>query len=222
MPKKSVIEEPTKLEKISGGLTATTVATLIAANSSLVAAALLPMLVNSLAAGRYQKRIKSTLEDLQTELSALEEEIRNISDNQFQFVNEALATILHTTDESKLEYLKTAVVRAIGLSELEAHETTVMSRALRDISVVEIKFLLQIDHREMIILTSAEPSEDQAADETKMFIDPNEGKAAHISGLQALGLVVPLGSGYGGTLNCRVLPVAKQLASLIRTEVDPK
>ena len=218
MPEKDLIEKPGKVEKVIGHPGTNVVATLVAASSSFVGAALLPLLTGTLAFSRFRKRVESAIEYLDVQLSSMQNQVNDMSDTQFQFLNEAVATILHTTDEEKFEYLTTAAVRAIGSEDLEEHETTVLSRALRDISVVEIRFLLQIDRYDMIILTSTEPGEDQAEDETKLFIDPNEGSAAYIAGLQTLGLVVPLGSGYGGTLNCRVLPVAKRLAALVRVE----
>jgi len=84
---------------------------------------------------------------------------------------------------------------------------------LRDISVVELRFLLRIKNYSEIILY--EPDKKSENEDNRLVISPESGDAATLSGLLYLGLVAMTRSGYGGTVNYRVLQIAKRLAGLV-------
>ena len=88
MQKKMTESDPTKLEKISGslsaGLSATTFSALAASSTPL--AVFVPFLLQSLATGRQTKRVDKALKDLNEILISHDQAIKTLSDNQYKFI----------------------------------------------------------------------------------------------------------------------------------------
>jgi ribosome-associated translation inhibitor RaiA len=65
------------------------------------AAAILPVLLSSVANARMQARIDEALKTLQEELTKLEEKVARMSDAQYKIVCEALSHLHRTSDTKK-------------------------------------------------------------------------------------------------------------------------
>jgi len=137
------MSEETKLEKIAGSLPVAGATAIVSAAVGSPIAALLPVLTGALANGRHKKRVEAALDSIQEELSALGEGLNNLSDAQFKFVNESVISILHSPDDQKVEYLKKGIRNSSAHDRLTLHEASLVSRALRDITVEELSFLIE-------------------------------------------------------------------------------
>jgi len=178
--------------------------------------ALIPVLNGQLAADRHKLRIEKVLSELDNKFREHEEKLNELTDNQFKLINEGVSALLRTVDEEKISYLKKAVLNTLDEEELDGHNSVLLSRVLRDISVVELRFLLRIKNYSEIILY--EPDKKSENEDNRLVISPESGDAATLSGLfclRYLGLVAMTRSGYGGTVNYRVLQIAKRLAGLV-------
>jgi len=203
------------LERVSGGLGTTVATTLIAASGGGYLAPLLPALTGALANQRYQKRVEEALQELNQRIAEHEDFINSISDNQFKLVSEIVSAIMHTTNLEKIEVLKRSAINGIRADDIDDHEVSIISRVLRDISILEFEFLLRLESIQTVIVASTdERPESKSSDQ--LWIDAGEQDAELLIGLVNLGLVSPTGSGWGGTLNYRILGVAQKLRSLAR------
>ena len=207
----------TPLERVSGNLGTSIGATLVASSGGTYLAPLLPTLLGALANGRYKKRVEAALQEIESRLSKQDDIVKTISDNQFKLVGEIVSTILRTTNEDKINILKEAAVNGISTDAIEDHEASVISRVLRDISVVELLFLKRISgYQEIVIVSGTEDL--QAKGEGSIWIVAESTDAELLSGLINLGIVVGIGSGFGGTLNYRLLPLAGKLVDLVSSK----
>ena len=209
------MEKQTFLEKVAGNtLTNLAVASAVAASSSYFPLApLLPVLTGKLATDRYRKRVEKALEEIDVELSKHEEKINQLSDAQFKFINEGVISILFNTNDQKIEYLRRAVLNSINTEELKDDNAIVLSRILRDISVNEIQYLMEIKDYEQIIVYGGNFD---SGDITKLHITPNDTQQISLlTGLAYLGILSISGSGFGGTINYKILPIAHNLIDLV-------
>lgn len=208
------MKNQTLLERVSGNLGTTIGATLIASSGGTYLAPLLPTLFGALANGRYKKRVQAALEEIEDRLSKQEEIVKNISDNQFKLVSEIASTIFRTTNNDKINFLKEAAVNGISEDAVEDHEVSMISRVLRDISVMELLFLKRISgYKEIIIAT--ENGGVSNKNDASLWIVAESTDAELLSGLVNLGIVVGTASGYGGTLNYRFHPLAAKIVDLV-------
>ena len=99
----------TLLEKITGSLPVQGSLAVVAALSGGPLAALLPVLATTLASQRQAKRIEAAISQIQDALRGQEEYLEQMSDAQYKLINEAVLTILHTTDDNKIALLKVVV-----------------------------------------------------------------------------------------------------------------
>lgn len=214
MPEDRQVSKPSLLERVSGNVGTGVAATLIAASGGTYLAPLLPTLLNSLANDRYKARVSAALEELETRLAGQEDAVRNLSDTQFKLVGGIVSTILRTTNQEKIDLLKNAAVNSVGTEQIEEHKASICSRVLRDISVPEALFLLRLSsYSEVVVIPSGET---KAKDRDGVLqIDSGSHDAELLSGLYNLGVVSATGSGWGGTLNYRVLPVVMELNALL-------
>src|SRR5690348_15695450 len=109
----SIQKPPTALEKVPGNVVTQSALTAVAAMAAGPLAALLPVLAGCLAAERQRKRVEETLKEIDGILQAHAQAIRNLSDEQYKIVNEAILACLQTTHIEKLRYLRAAVSNAI-------------------------------------------------------------------------------------------------------------
>lgn len=137
------MSEETGLEKVAGSLPVAGAAAILSAVVGSPIAALLPVLTSTLADGRHKRRVEAALGSIQKELNELGDALINLSDAQFKFINESVISILHSPDDQKIEYLKQGIRQSSAHDRLNLHEASLVSRALRDITVEELSFLIE-------------------------------------------------------------------------------
>ncbi|MEZ5582005.1 MAG: hypothetical protein R3F37_03780 [Candidatus Competibacteraceae bacterium] len=136
-------EKMTWLEKIAGNPVSALTAAAAGASIAGMPGALLPVLINTLAHGRYVDRQQRAITQVVDYLNSVEEKLRVITDEQYKLINETVSTILHTTEEEKLEILQTVIHNVIDFDDVTHHDSYLISRIIRDISVSEAKFFLE-------------------------------------------------------------------------------
>ena len=206
------MEKESKLEKVSGNLTTNVISTLIAASTGTVMPALLPVLTTSIAAKRQSKRVEAALIDLNNRLALLEKNLEGITDIQFELLGDLVTEILGTTNEDKIELLKRASIYSICDKSIEDRLAHQLSRALREISVIEYRFLQESRNHPEIVLIPGE--DDQKGRDGKLWIHNESPEADIVISLSNMGLLANISSGAGGTLHFTYRKVAHKLIEL--------
>ena len=106
-----------------------------------------------------------------------------MSDNQFQFIADTVNTILHTTNDNKIELLKKAICRSFEAEGIQTEEVARLSRLLRDITVDEAKLLVDCIHYRTIFIDF------EKKDGENYTIKKGTSEYEVFSGLVTLGLV---------------------------------
>lgn len=203
------MEEPSALEKVSGNLLTEAGLTALAAYAATPLSALLPVLSNSLASGRHAKRVEKALTDVNRTLKTHEEQIHNLTDAQFKIINEAILTILQTTQDEKILYLKQAVQNNILEERVPITLAAQISRILRDISSEELDFLR--DHFQYSrIVFGQEPMNDN-----ELKVETNSQMGILVSGLISMGLVVPGAATWDDIGRYQFSPLVAKLLAVI-------
>lgn len=181
-------------EKIAGHPITATGATGLAAITAAAtpAAIFLPGLSSSLAAQRHEKRFQRFVNDAIAYLDKHEEQLRGITDTQYQLINDAVVSALNTLDERKLEYLRHAISNAL-YKDVDPIRSASISRIVRDITAEEADFLLRAEPYKHVTLAHTD-------DPDTLQVDPDSRDAVAMSGLLSLGLLrTNSGWGAGGT-----------------------
>jgi hypothetical protein len=149
-------------------------------------AALIPVLTNTLAHGRFTRRVESTLAEIIAELQAQHGKVENFTDAQFSLTVGIVKTICETIDEAKLRTLKAAVLNIASSDYLGSFEAQLFSRILLDISAAEISCLVR--HRDVpwFIFRTAGIKEREGV----LSIKSTSVDATIATGLMNLGLIV--------------------------------
>jgi len=205
------LEKPSILEKVSGSLVTQAGVTALAAYVGTPLAALLPVLSNSLASGRHTKRVEKALSEINEVLANQVEAIRNLSDSQYKIINEAVLTILQTTQEEKIEYLKSIITNNIKEEKVSIVFALQISRILRDISAEELTFLIQHFKYSRIVFDQ-EPMNDQ-----ELKVETNSDQGILVSGLISMGLVVPGAATWDNIGRYKFSPLVAKLLGVIGT-----
>jgi len=179
------LEKPSLLETISGSLPVVSTATVLATYVGTPLAALLPVLSQSLASERHKKRVEKALEEIELVLSQQEEKLKELSDSQYKLINEVILTILQTTEQEKIEFLKATIRKALNQEQVSTSTVTQISRVLRDITVDELIFLMKYSHFSRIIFSG------QPMNDLELLVDVHSKEGVIVSGLISLGLMVP-------------------------------
>lgn len=208
----NTLDKPSKFELLTGNLITEAGMTTLAAYFATPLAALLPVLSNSLASGRHQKRIEKALSEINKMLTEHEKEIRNLTDAQYKIINETILTILQTVEKEKLKYLKSAIKNSIKEEKVPISLASQISRILRDISVDEILFLVRNSKYSSIVFSKNEVKYD-----TALRVDPYGKEGVILSGLVALGLMVPGASTFDNIGRYEFSPLVKKLLVVIST-----
>lgn len=148
-------------------------------------AVLLPVLGKSLAAERQKARVEAALVEIDKVLRDHSQVLDSLSDAQYKLINEAVLSLLHTTSEEKMAYLKRVVGNAISASSLDSQEAVVLSRIIRDISAAEAKFLCENFGYERIQVAFADPLHEMKV----LNVKPGTPAALIVTGLVSLGLL---------------------------------
>ena len=155
--------------------------------------------------------------------------LQNITDAQFKIINESIIALSETVEEEKISYLKGVVLATIQYDDYSSYESILISRIIRDISVEEIRFLVEnLGYDTVNIYSWHDPennSEKQEKDvddlrlkissENGLLVLPNEPKALVVSGLVNLGVLVP-GQLALGVYMYRFADISTKLVALLR------
>lgn len=179
------LEKPSLLEKISVSLPAVSTATVLATYVGTPLAALLPVLSQAIASERHNKRVEKALEEIDLVLTQQEQRLKELSDSQYKLINEVILTVLQTTEQEKIEFLKTAIRNTLNQEQMPISTATLISRILRDITVDELLFLRKYSSISRIIF-SGQPMNNQ-----ELLVDVHSTEGGIVSGLISLGLMVP-------------------------------
>lgn len=199
------------IEKLAGHVVTQGVTTLIGALNP--AAAILPVLLSSAANARMQERIDEALKWLQDELIKLEGNVARMSDAQYKIVCEALSHLHRTSDAKKIGYLKRAVINGVLDEELSGEKAYIVSRILRDISALEIDFLLMVmKHNQVYIINQKPDGSIPVFDAAAYNVANSIENQMIIAGLLSLGLVAENGQWKTGYIST---PVAYTLISML-------
>lgn len=211
------MEKQSGLEKLSGSIATQGALTTLAACVSLAAdpvvtplVSLLPVLANSLAAGRHKERVEKAISEIEVKLRAHEEVLRSLSDDQFKLLNEIVLAVLQTTENEKLAYLQQAIDNGLSVG-VDVGYSVQLSRMLRDIAAAELKFLIDNFQYERIIFDVNPDSVEE------LRVNRGETQEIAVTGLIALGLIVPAGSTIDDTGKYRFSPLVAKLVVLVRS-----
>ena len=184
------MQKKTVLEKVTGNLPTESALTLVAAASGMPVAALLPVLSNILAEGRYKKRVQACIEEINEILLQHEQQLKGLSDGQYKLINETVLAILQTTNPNKLKYLKNAIKNTLLTNKELINDGVFLSRAIRDISADEASFLIKNFSYEYIRIGSITSELDDGA----LAVLSNSHDELICAGLISLGLIVTSGA----------------------------
>ncbi len=137
-----------------------------------------------------------------------------MSDAQYKVVCEALSHLQRTSDEKKIDYLKRAVLNGVLDTELSSEKAYIVSRVLRDISALEIDFLLAGIRCTQIYLMVPNPDGSvPILDEAAYTVASNVGTQMIVAGLLSLGLIAENGAYKTGYV---CTPVAYTLVAMLQ------
>ncbi len=204
------------LEKFAEGLPVEAALTVVAATAGTPLAALLPVLMKSLASDRQKRRVETTLKDMNDILLKHEDQLAALTDQQYKFINEAILSLLHTTNESKMRFLRNVVENGLSASELKDQEAVFLSRIIRDISAEEAQFVIDNFVYERIWLNEREPGENQRS---TLAIKPSTPDGQVALGLLTLGLLTTAEPTWDDSGLLRFTPLVAKLITLLKKPV---
>ncbi|MEO6030604.1 MAG: hypothetical protein ABIP61_01680 [Burkholderiaceae bacterium] len=184
----------------------------VAAYAATPLAALLPLLGQTLAAGRHRERIGRALAQIEMMLQAHEDELRALTDEQYKFVNEVILTTLQTTSGAKIGLLRNAIENGISDCSMQPHDAIFLSRAIRDMSAEEAQFLIDNFGYERIQLADADVEHEMKV----LGVAPTSKDGQLVLGLSTLGLLMPAEPTWDDTGLLRFSPYVSKLLALLR------
>jgi len=180
------MNEKSTVEKVSSGLPVNIVANTVGVFGATITplAAFVPFLVQTLASGRQAQRLEKMFGELTAVIESQSEKLKELTDDQYKLVNEAISAAFYTVDEQKLALLKNAVVTAIDEPDIAALASEALSRAIRDISAEEARFIVKnYGYSKLFIVSEVKLIDDAVA------IQRGSNEEMLMSGLIGLGLV---------------------------------
>lgn len=207
-----MLKPPTITERVAGNTAVESSLTAVAALAGGPIAAILPVLSQSLAAGRQRKRVEEALLELDALFRANECAVRELTDAQYKLVNETVLAVLHTTSKEKLTYLRSAVANAMAMADVEPGDAAILSRVIRDISAEEVAFLARSFSYEKVMLVLK--SQEQSPQVLWVLLSSPEAKL--VSGLVSLGILANGGGTYDDLGQLRFMPIAAKVLVLLR------
>jgi flagellar hook-associated protein FlgK len=181
----SSLQPASKTEKFLGSLPVESALTAVSAIAGGPLVALLPVLGKSLAAERQKLRVEKALNEINNILNEHSEALVTFSDEQYKLINEAILTLLQTTSEQKISYLKKVIRNTIDEKDIEQQEAVVLSRIVREISADEINFLYNNFAFERILVTSIDEEHDMKV----LKIKPDSHESLIVTGLVLQGIL---------------------------------
>ncbi|MGE4242998.1 hypothetical protein [Ramlibacter sp.] len=174
------------------------------------AAQLLPWLTGVLPALHAQRQCEF-LEDLQQQLHGRCDP-REVNEDQYTVICEAVAASFSTISSEKLSVLKAAAIGAAVAPETVKAHATPLGRLLRDLSVVEVEFIVaKVGAPGVTIIGSNEP---ESAD-GRLYVRPDSPDEYVVSGLISLGLLYSKESTWDTPMYAWS-PMARKLVDLLK------
>lgn len=176
---------------------------------------LLPVLTASLAVNRQQKRIYKAIREVEAILKNHTDLIANLSDTQFQLMNDLSNITFQTYDDDKIKLLRNSIVNTVFEGDIIEHEGVVLSRVLRDVSCWEFRFLISIvGYKEVTVMGNKDGS--FTPRDGQKLIEPGSNDDQIIRSLSNYNLVKSDISGFGETLFYSVTPIGELLIKLCK------
>jgi len=207
----SSLKPPSLPERIAGSSVTEATLTAVAALTGGPLAALLPVLAKSLASERQRKRIEEALVEIDTTLQRHEKMLRDLSDEQYKLINEAILALLQTTNPTKIAYLRRAVQNSLSIQDILPQESVALSRIVRDISADEADFLVRNFEYERIQVTSGTPQHERKV----LVVHPASAENLVVTGLVSLGLLEAAESTWGDSGLLRYSNIVAKLLVLL-------
>lgn len=179
------MDEKSALEKAASNLPVNVVANSIGILGATITplAAFIPFLVQTLASNRQSQRLEKMFGELNAVINSQSEKLKELSDEQYKLINEAISAAFYTIDENKLLLLKNAVVATVKNPDIAVSASEALSRAIRDISFNEARFIVN-NYRYSKLFISAEIT---LGDDT-LAIQRGSNEEMLLTGLISLGL----------------------------------
>ena len=209
------LKPPTLLESVAGSTGTQIALTAAGAAAAGPLAALLPVLATSLAYKRHNERVAAAFERLTAELSAVQEKVAGISEDQLKVVCEAVNAIYTATDAGKIEYLQRAVLNGLNMTDLRQQAAVFLARVLRGISAQEAAFVVRNFGFVWVMVTDMVGG-DGKDDAGTLFVRPDSEEDGIIAGLLSLGVLVPAGATIDSIGKAKFSPFTAQLIALLR------
>ncbi len=207
------MKKATKLEQFFGSLSVSVGMTLVAGSSFATGnllTPLLPVLTNSLAVNRQQKRIEEAITEIEHILKQNENEIKNLTDAQFQLMSDLSNTIYQSYDHEKIKLLRNSIINTVYENDILEHESVVLSRVLRDISCWEFKFLISLlEYKEITVMDNI--NEQFTPRPNQKMIVPNSNDDQMLKNLANYNLVKDDITGFGAVLFYSITPIGSKL-----------
>ena len=205
--------DKSKLEKITDSLAVGASATAIGVLGTTVTplAAFVPFLVQALASGRHSKRLEKAISDIQSALEAHATEIKEITDDQYKIINEAIAAAFYTINQDKLNYLVQVVENSATRRDDCLGYSDPISRVIRDISAEEIQFILNNFQYEGVTVTTMHRTNDRL-----LVVAPESKEEILVSGLINLGLFYSKDASWDSSVYSWS-PIAVKVLNLVKT-----
>jgi hypothetical protein len=139
------MNEKSTVEKVSSGLPVNIVANTVGVFGATITplAAFVPFLVQTFASGRQAQRLEKMFGELTAVIESQSEKLKELTDDQYQLINETISAAFYTVDDKKILLLKNAVVTAIEEPDIADSASEALSRVIRDISADEARFIVK-------------------------------------------------------------------------------
>ncbi|MDT9002439.1 hypothetical protein RQP53_24370 [Paucibacter sp. APW11] len=141
-----------------------------------------------------------------------EEQLENLTDQQFKLINETVLALLHTTSEEKMALLRNAVQNGMTAAELPSQEAVFLSRIIRDISFEEADFLLRNFEYDRIWLNETTHAGDER---NTLVVKPSTTDGHVVLGLVTLGLITTAEPTYDDSGHLKFSPLVAKLIALL-------
>ncbi|MFM2053627.1 MAG: hypothetical protein RL456_1664 [Pseudomonadota bacterium] len=216
--KRELIQQKSRLEKITGN----PVTELIMTGIGIVATEgigtsllpLLPVLTNSLASKRMEERIANALVKINQILIDHGEKLEQITDNQYHLINKTVISILESTSEKKIAFLRDFVAGVLKHEEIPGQQALVLGRIIRDISPEEVSFILENFHYQKIQIMDSEA--DIASTAEVLNIQSNSNDSFIVTGLRTLGILENTQGAWTSQSSSRFSSITATLISIIK------
>lgn len=138
--------------------------------------------------------------------------LRELTDEQYKIVNEAVLAALQTTQEEKFQMLRRVVANTLDARNIHPQEAVLLGRIVRDISAEEALFVIQ--HYSFELVQIVDSTTEREANVLQVIKgSPNE---LLVNGLLSIGVLTPGQPTYDQSL--RFSQVTAKLIALLRRD----